>query len=271
MADAMAGAGEPAPVDAVLDAVGAAPEAAEASGGGVTQVLMWLMIFFIAWLAIQVLRPMMGGALKKRRQRGQALLVLGQSGSGKTLLFHRMRDGVSVECVSSLKENRDSMQVSTGSDSEPIGPIEVVDHPGHQRMRTKGLGLLAEARCIVYMIDSEDRAKMKDAAEHLYELLTHPDILDLHPPILLALNKCDLVSARTEKFILDELDREMEHMRFSRGATLEGQDSADSYLGIEGEKFKLLEHAPCPIRSCRVSVKKVQLEPIYDFLREHYS
>ena len=38
-------------------------------------------------------------------------------------------------------------------------------------------------------------------------------------------------------------------MRQSRTATLEGQDAADNYLGIEGEKFKL-EHAPCPVEVC---------------------
>lgn len=244
---------------------------AEASGGLMSQMLMVLMALVIAWVAMQVMKSFTSGAIKKSRQRGKALLLLGQSGSGKTLLFHRLRDQVAVESVASLKLSRDTMEISTGEGNPPIGPVEVLDYPGHQRLRTKGLSHLAEARSIVYLIDSEDRPKMKDAAEHLYELLTHPDILDLHPPILLALNKTDLVSARTEKFILDELDREMEQMRFSRGATLEGQDSADSYLGIEGEKFKLLQHSPCPIRSCRVSIKKAQLEPIYEFLREHYS
>merc|ERR1719473_2170117 len=124
---------------------------------------------------------------------------------------------------------------------------------------------------MIYMVDSEDKQKLKDAAEHLYEILTSQEVIELHIPILLACNKSDLSSARTEKFIVEEIEREMEQMRTSRGATLEGQDQADSYLGIDGEKFKLLEHAPCPIQTCRVSAKKPQLEPLYDFLRQQFA
>ena len=53
-------------------------------------------------------------------------------------------------------------------------------------------------------------------------------MLELHTPILIACNKSDLASARSEKSIVEEIEREMEQMRVSRGATLEGQDQADS-------------------------------------------
>merc|ERR1711988_1631312 len=105
------------------------------------------------------------------------------------------------------------------------------------------------------MIDSEDKQKLKDAAEHLYVLLTNQDLCELHTPILLCLNKTDLKTARSEKVVMDELEREIEQMRISRGAALEGQDEADSYLGVDGEKFKIVEHSPCPVQVCRVSVK----------------
>lgn len=64
----------------------------------------------------------------------------------------------------------------------------------------------------------------EDVAEHFYELLTHPvltlagpvfrtaesgpnaeDMLELHTPILIACNKSDLGSARSEKFIARSL------------------------------------------------------------------
>lgn len=256
---------------AAREAVAAALPEEAVGGSGMSQVLFWLAVFFVGYVVLQVMKSFTSGMVKKARSRGQALLILGQSGAGKTALFHRLRDGVTVETVPSLKMSRDAMKLETGSEGDALGPVDVIDYPGHHRLRIKGHGLLDEARCIVYLIDSEDKPKMKDAAEHIYELLTHPDILELHTPILLALNKTDLVTARTEKFILDEINREIEQMRFSRGATLEGQDQADSYLGVDGEKFKIMEHSPCPVRACRISVKKVQLEPVYEFLREHFS
>merc|ERR1740121_228692 len=235
--------------------------------GNMAQVFAWLAIFTVGYLALQVLRPLLGGALGKSKVRGQVALILGQCGAGKTALFFRLRDKVEVQSVSSLKPLRDKMQI----EELAAGAVEVVDYPGHQRMRGRAAELLPEARCIVYLVDSEDKPRMKDVAEHLYELFTHPQIVDLHIPILLAFNKIDLPTARTEKFIVDEIEREIEIMRNSRGATLEGQDQADSYLGVDGEKFKLLEHSPCPVETCRISVKKPVLDPLYDFMRQQFA
>ena len=83
--------------------------------------------------------------------------------------------------------------------------------------------------------------------------LFEQDVLELHTPMLVACNKSDLTSARTEKFIVralvwagvmhssavlssskvEEIEREIEQMRVSRAATLEGQDQADSWA-LEG-------------------------------------
>mmetsp|Transcript_5758 Transcript_5758/g.16276 ORF Transcript_5758/g.16276 Transcript_5758/m.16276 type:complete len:255 (-) Transcript_5758:52-816(-) len=231
------------------------------------QVLAWLIILTIMWMAFTMIAPKRG--VLGKRKRGDTVLLLGQCGSGKTALFFKLRDDDgAVQTVSSLKPLRDSFAIKA---LEGSPTLDFVDCPGHPRMRGRGAELLKEAKCIVYLVDSEDKPKLKDAAEHLYELLTHPDLLQLHTPILLALNKTDLSTARTEKFILDELDREIEIMRNSRGAALEGQDAADSYLGIEGEKFKLLQHAPCPVQTCRISVKKPALDPLYDFLRDQFA
>jgi len=253
-------------------------------GPGVAQALAWVSVLLISYLVIQMAQTFfMGG--KKRKARGQKLLIIGQTGAGKTALFFRLRDCVPVDTVSSLKPLSDIIKIKPqaegsdsgaaggddGADDDAFGPVEVVDFPGHNRLRGKLAEQIGEARCIVYVVDSEGKQKLKDAAEHLYELLTHPDVCELHTPILLALNKIDLPGARTEKFVMEELDREIEQMRVSRSACLEGQDQADSYLGIDGEKFKLLEHSPVPIEACRVSVKKPQLQPVYDFLRQHFA
>jgi len=229
----------------------------EAVGGmsSTTMVFTLLVVMASIYMAVQILQGFSGKPLLGKRSRGQLALILGQCGAGKTALFFRLRELAEVATVSSLKPLRDTMQIKESADGEPIGTIEVMDYPGHSRLRGKLQEHLKEARCIVYVVDSENKSQLKDVAEHLYELMTLPDINELHIPILLALNKVDLTAARTEKFIIDELDREIEVMRQSRAATLEGQDSADSYLGIDGEKFKILEHAPCPVTTGRISVR----------------
>lgn len=257
----------------MVDAADGVTEAVEASSGGMmSQVFTWMVILMLIWVAFQMLQGPLSGFLKTRRSRGNAAVLLGQCGAGKTALFYQLRDRVEVQSVSSLKQNRDKLQIKTGEGEEDVlGPIEVVDCPGHQRLRGQAVELVKEARCIVYMVDSEDKQKLKDVAEHLYELFTMKEIIELHIPMLLAYNKCDIATARAEKFITEEIEREIEQMRVSRAATLEGQDSADSYLGVDGEKFKLLEHAPCPVEICRISAKKVELQPVFDFLRQQFS
>lgn len=238
---------------------------------GVAQVLTWIAVLACVYALVQVLKGFFGGALKSRRQRGQLLFLMGQCGAGKTALYYQLKEQTEVKLVSSLAANRDKMRIKVGDTEEYLGPIETVDYPGHLRFRGKQTELMKDARCIIYLVDSEDKQRLKDVAEHLYEILTSQDVIDLHIPILLACNKSDLSSARTEKFIVEEIEREMEQMRVSRGATLEGQDQADSYLGIDGEKFKLVEHSPCPIEICRISAKKPSLEPVYDFLQQQFS
>eukprot|EP00927_Polykrikos_kofoidii_P057550 TRINITY_DN51699_c0_g1_i1.p1 TRINITY_DN51699_c0_g1~~TRINITY_DN51699_c0_g1_i1.p1 ORF type:complete len:279 (+),score=62.47 TRINITY_DN51699_c0_g1_i1:67-837(+) len=234
------------------------------------QVLTAFVTLLVIWLTWQMIQPYVGVVAKASRKRGNSLVLFGQSGSGKTALFFRLRDGEEVQTVSSLKPLRDTLSIDT-QDGEPPLSIEVVDFPGHLRYRGKAAQLITEARCIVYMLDAEDKPRMKDMAEHLYELFTNKDVCEIQPPILIAINKSDLTTARTDKFITDELEREIEQMRTSRGVTLEGEDQADSFLGIDGEKFRILEHAPCPVTMCRISVKKVQLSPLYAFLRQHFA
>jgi signal recognition particle receptor subunit beta len=255
----------------VVNSVAQTVEAKLGVSSSVSQVVTWIAIFAVCWVALQIFQGAFGGASKKRRQRGQLLVLLGQCGSGKTALFYRLKDQIEIETVSSLKSAREKIRIKPDDSEEELGPIDVIDYPGHLRFRGKQAELLGEARCIVYMIDAEDKKRLKDVAEHLYELFTSKEVLEMRIPILLACNKTELGGARPDKFILEELEREIEQMRVSRGATLAGEDQADSYLGVDGEKFKILEHSPCPVEICRISAKKPSLGPLYDFLRQQYA
>ncbi|CAE7559768.1 Srprb, partial [Symbiodinium microadriaticum] len=259
----------------MMDYLRKASGALEASlgvGSSTASVLTFLLILISVYVTLQIFQVVSGSGIRSRRSRGNAALILGPCGSGKTSVFFRLRDGEEVQTVSSLAPARDSFEIKAGeAEDQKLGPLEVVDFPGHLRMRGKANDMVKEARCIIYLVDAEDKPKLKDVAEHFYELFTHPDVLELHTPMLVACNKSDLTSARTEKFIVEEIEREIEQMRVSRAATLEGQDQADSYLGVDGEKFKLLEHAPCPIQTCRISAKKNQLDPLYDFLLQQFA
>lgn len=219
-----------------------------------------------------------------KTRAGPGVLILGQCNAGKTALFFLLRDQLEkLPLVSSLKVLRDTVSLQLPTSGQPAGSpqadsvtVQLMDCPGHPRMRSHGYNLLREATCILYVVDGSDRAALKDAAEHLYDLFTHKALRGgAHTKcaggggcgsMLLCINKLDKMT-RGEKMVVDELEREIERMRLSRSIALEGQDAADSYLGVEGEKFKLSQHAPLAVTVCTISVTHNRISLIYDFLR----
>ncbi|PHJ22870.1 signal recognition particle receptor beta subunit protein, partial [Cystoisospora suis] len=209
------------------------------------------------------------------RGSGRRVVLLGPSGSGKTSLFLLLRNGRLTDTVPSMQENIDAVRV-TASSQEGDGPDggeegtsvfpEIVDFPGHARLRTLSAPYVEQAAAIVFLVDAADKAALKVAAEQLYELFTNRLLHQRQTPLLLVVNKTDLSEARTEEAVVEDIEREIERSRASRAALLEGEDDADNFIGVEGEVFKILEHAPQPVEVCRASVKSSEVRPIREFL-----
>lgn len=208
---------------------------------------------------------------KRSQKPRSAILILGQCNAGKTSLFFLLRNQIeNMPLVSSIKVLRDRIAISEEggpSDKDTVSrkTVEIIECPGHARMRDVGFTALGEARAIVYMVDGTDKAGIKDASEHLYDIFTHR-MLQPGTPMLLCINKLDKMT-RGERMITDEIEREIERMRYSRACSLEGQDAADNYLGIDGERFKLA-HAPCNIDVCSISVTAKRVARVYEFLAQ---
>ncbi|CAE7275833.1 SRPRB [Symbiodinium pilosum] len=150
----------------MMDYVRKAASAIEESlgvGSSAALVLTFLIVLISVYVTLQVFQVLSGSAIRTRRSRGNAALLLGQCGSGKTAVFFRLRDGEEVQTVSSLSASRDSFEIKAGeAHDQKLGPLEVVDFPGHLRMRGKANDMVKEARCIIYMVDAEDKPKLKD-------------------------------------------------------------------------------------------------------------
>ncbi|CEM16418.1 unnamed protein product [Vitrella brassicaformis CCMP3155] len=257
----------------------AAVEAAGSQVGVPITAEISLAVVLLAVLCTLLVIVSLARSLRKgtrRLSRGDLLLIAGQCDAGKTALFHYLRSGDFPETVSSLKPNTDIINVlhkdegdASSSGGGGVGGIEVCDYPGHQRLSHGFFGHLKRARCVVYVIDATDKAALKNVAEHLYEIFTHPATNKLRPPLLLACNKSDVPTARKPDMVKDDIEREIERLRQSRSATLEGQDEADNYLGVDGETFKL-DMAPCRVDMCRMSVKKAEVQDVIKFLADNY-
>lgn len=69
-------------------------------------------------------------------------------------------------------------------------------------------GHLPDTRAIVFVVDSV-AFRAREAAEHLYELLSQRQVRQQRIPFLVCLNKSDLLSAQSPEAIRAELEREM--------------------------------------------------------------
>lgn len=230
---------------------------------GVPQDAAFVAIWFFIFLGVYFCLLSVRAAVRiiPTGAKRDLVLLLGQTNAGKSALFFLLH-GEECKTVSSLKPNQDAVYVDGLK-------VDMIDYPGHNRMRNFAHELVDRAKCVVYMIDASDKPRFRDVAENLYELFTLKSINTFRTPILLVCNKSDLPNARVVPVVQEDLEREIERLRVSRGATLEGQDEVDNFLGIDGEAFKM-DHAPCVVDFCEASVINGKTEDITCWIRSQF-
>lgn len=92
-----------------------------------------LIVLVLSTLVWCVLRRVMTPTTKTRK--GRTLLLLGPNASGKTVLFHRLCFGTNVDTQTSMAESTASVHIVADADSQETSDVDVVDVPGHPRLR----------------------------------------------------------------------------------------------------------------------------------------
>eukprot|EP01068_Selenidium_serpulae_P003419 Selendium_serpulae@DN3048_c0_g1_i1.p1 len=182
--------------------------------------------------------------------------LLGPSEGGKTALFYALtldEGEPMVDTVSSLTANEavGAVDVSEGE----VQQVRFVDFPGHERLRggaAKLIGAAAErgGPALIIVLDSADKSSIKASAELLYDIMIAPRVTELAGEgydvgasgdesddeeddkadsrlrVIVAANKSDHVEARSAEAVKEGLERDIERLRRSRAAMLEGQSGA---------------------------------------------
>eukprot|EP00163_Fabomonas_tropica_P004258 TRINITY_DN1375_c0_g1_i1.p1 TRINITY_DN1375_c0_g1~~TRINITY_DN1375_c0_g1_i1.p1 ORF type:complete len:203 (-),score=47.33 TRINITY_DN1375_c0_g1_i1:501-1037(-) len=143
------------------------------------------------------------GGLKAKRD---TILLLGNTGGGKTVLFHQLQFNKLVESHTSMREVEGTF---------PIGDTgvtaHVVDVPGHPRLRPVVNDFVPVTIGIVFLVDSTRiKTDLRDTAEYLYAIMTNERFVENGVRVQVVCNKQDLTAtAKSSRFIKMALQREM--------------------------------------------------------------
>lgn len=191
-------------------------------------------------------------ARKKKSTKKDLVLLIGPSGSGKTVLGYRLQDGKTVPTVTSMKPHE--LKVSTSLNGSKN--VTVIDFPGHPRLRSHlASEYLARAKKIVFVVDSVNNvAKIREAAEYLYDLFIDPSFESNGPPVMVVCNKSDVTGALPAMRTKLKLQEEIEKIRKTRQSLQESNESSGrALLGREGQPFSMDRDAPVEVHFESVS------------------
>uniref|UniRef100_A0A8C5MLB1 Signal recognition particle receptor subunit beta n=1 Tax=Leptobrachium leishanense TaxID=445787 RepID=A0A8C5MLB1_9ANUR len=190
-------------------------------------------------LVVVLISLLLWKLLKRSQTSRRAVLLLGVSDSGKTLLLCRLLTGRYTMTQTSI--NAQTAAYRAKNDKGPS--LTLVDIPGHESLRLYFLEQhKAAARGLLFVVDSSSfQREVKEVAEHLFQLLTDSTVLKNNPPILVACNKQDISMAKSAKLIQQQLEKELNTLRVTRSAapsTLEGANTPTIHqLGKKGKDF----------------------------------
>ncbi|GLC43626.1 hypothetical protein PLESTB_000401800 [Pleodorina starrii] len=200
------------------------------------------------------------------KKRGSAVLLVGPCNGGKTTLFYQLKDGSTrLGTVASMQENEGLCQVRNEKD-RVLGSVRVLDLPGHPRLRSKLEQYLKDASAVVLVIDSADITPNKtEAAEDLFEVLTHPVVARRRLPVLLACNKADLeTQAHSVDFCRRTIEKQLDAMRKTRLALGGDAGRAIAALG-KPDKPLSLGALRSPISAASISAEKGDVVEVMRF------
>ncbi|XP_030545088.1 signal recognition particle receptor subunit beta-like [Rhodamnia argentea] len=206
-----------------------------------------------------------------RRKKSNTIVLTGQGGSGKTVLFYQLRDGSShLGTVTSMEPNEGTFILhSEASKKGKIRPVHVIDVPGHSRLMPKLDEVLPLAAGLVFVVDALDFLRnCRAASEYLYDILTNASVVKKKIPVLILCNKTDKVSAHTKEFIRKQLEKELDKLRASRSAISAADIANDFTLGIPGEAFAFTQ-CQNRVTVAEASGLTGEIAQVEEFIREH--
>ncbi|KAG9118821.1 hypothetical protein FRC07_006478 [Ceratobasidium sp. 392] len=190
---------------------------------------------------------------RRPSSRRSTVLVLGPSDAGKTAIHTSLAFGHALPSHTSIQANSTLYTTPTGR------TLQIVDVPGHPRLREQFTDHLADTAGIVFVVDAATVSRNGAAvAEHLHLVLRALAALPASqqtPPLLIHAHKSDLIPKQQQQQqsvaiqrVTAVLERELEKRRAAQtgGVGVEGlgeanEDADGNGLDCSGGVFKFSE------------------------------
>ncbi|KAJ1977406.1 hypothetical protein H4R34_003589 [Dimargaris verticillata] len=222
--------------------------------------LLFVAATIAAWFAVY--------QTATQRHAKDTFAIVGLSGAGKTALFTQIQHGQPHCTHTSMSANHGSVQL----DSQQK-PWQVVDIPGHPRLRPLYQAVLEDAQGLIFMVDSTHFTRqVRDVADCLYGVLALPKIAEQRTPVAIVCNKRDLLTALPANNVQRQLESEINRLRTTRGAALESHTQEASqrpheFLGYEDKDFHF-DHLPNPVVFIEFSTKNDTPEKVLAWMAD---
>jgi signal recognition particle receptor subunit beta len=238
---------------------------------GTLALFVGLVIFTLAAVKF-IQNALKSGAKTIGLVKGDTILLLGNTNSGKTVLFYQLAHGKTVQTVTSMKE-LDAETTLHSMDEEGSDKIfKILDFPGHPRLRGGLSKYFSRGSSILFMVDATTIGKESETtvvAEFLYELLTDPTVTSAQLPVLIACNKSDLADAKSTDKVKALLEGELETLRSTSSSLgdIGGDDEGGAIkLGVEGKVFTF-DDAAVSVTFTMCSAAKGKFKEVESFVR----
>jgi len=141
-----------------------------------------------------------------------------------------------------------------------------VDIPGHVNFREDVYSGLANAKGILYLVDSSQKADVDAAGSFLYEMFLRPVFLTNKIPILIVSNKRDISRTISTAELKEELIKEIERIKISKKShTTENTDN--DYILYDSSRFSFDKVQGGSVRFAECSVKEHDIGSVLEFLK----
>lgn len=206
-----------------------------------------------------------------KRKNSNRIVLAGLPGSGKTVLFYQLRAGSSGQgTVTSMDPNEDTFVLHSETTKRgKFKPVNLIDVPGHLRLRPKLDEYLPQAAGLIFVIDAlEFLPNFRAASEYLYDILTKANFIKKKIPLLIVCNKSEKVTAHSKEFIRKQLEKEIDKLRASRTGVSDADITSEYTLGVSGQRFAFSQ-CQNKVTFAEASALTGDISQVEEFIREH--